>query len=411
MNTKSSLLLFFLLIASATLPAQRTIPANDFEPVSGSLGPAKTIVKLDPLTRLPQGNIPFDRVFTLRVYFDAKVRAGHKSDDVTAFYLYDKRKNTTEIIRLNFYCINALEQTAIKAYDESDKNLSVYPNAIDVVIPALYPNRKYEIRYSTLPSKVKAHYLEVFRLFYFNKLKEGKQLQTDYKGVDATIPTADYVHQYYTSNGLKRIFDAADGDMAKAGTEIIQFLANNNQLHIDGGDEILDFFTASDDDRFLSKVSTHVYTVQSSAKHRIVADGGVIYAGWQKGFHVLTPYIGVNIAFRPLDTDIPFSTLLQEGRIKFWQRFTGNLGMTVSSLAKEGYRANLISNSNLMVGAGFKISHVINLNAGGLLYNNIDPNPAIAKKTVGVAPYAGISINLLIKDAFGEIAKVFSYAK
>jgi hypothetical protein len=64
-----------------------------------------------------------------------------------------------------------------------------------------------------------------------------------------------------------------------------------------------------------------------------------------------------------------------------------------------------------MVGFGYKFSHVINLGFGGLIYNNVDPNPLIDKKTAAIAPYISLSINLKIKAALGELANVFKYAK
>jgi len=411
MGTKFYLPLIFYTFVCIAADAQITIPITKNR--KDEFGPAKIVVKLDPLTRLPIGNVPFDRTFILRVYFDPKAKIGFRNIDVTSFYLFDIKGKNTSIKRLDFYLINSLEPPTVIKYDETDKLLAVYPSAVDIVIPALFPDREYVLRYSSLSQESREHYLNVFKLFYDGKIAEGKKLQSDYKTNkgDDGVPTDNNVLQYYNEYNLKKIYDDAAGNTAKANTDIVQFMMDNSKLNIVGVGNVLDFFNPWTDFTVLSKVSTYVYTIQSSSKYRIVADGGVIYTGWQEGFNSVTAYVGINISFRPIDTDIPFRWLVKNKRIKFCQRFTANLGLSLNSIAKDNYRANLFGNNNVMIGTGFKLSHAFNLNLGGLLYNNIDPNPLIAKKTLGVAPYAGISINLLIKDALGDIAKVFTYGK
>jgi hypothetical protein len=401
---KSFFIFLFGICVFPVSNAQRTIPVADSKNLKNGFGPNRTVVRLDPLTRLPLGNVPFDRTFILRVYFNKG-----EEEEITSFYLYNKKRN--EITKLDYYLISAGDVTK---YDKTDDFLSTFTAAVDLVVPALYPNCNYELKYSTLNQVVRKHYFDVFKLFYDNKIAQGQQLQLEYKqkSKDNGVPTAGLTLQYYNDNNLKKIYDSYTGDTSKANKDIIKVMVNNNTLNVAGIGTVLDFFNPwSDTFAPLSEIVTYVYTIQSSSKARIVADGGVIYAGWQSGFNVIVPYVGINISLRPMDTDIPFRTLVRNKRIKCYQRFTFNLGLTLNSIAKDNYRANLFGNNNLMVGLGFKFSHAINLNLGGLLYNNVDPNPLIAKKTIGVAPYTGVSINLLIKDALGDIAKVFGYAK
>lgn len=61
-----------------------------------------------------------------------------------------------------------------------------------------------------------------------------------------------------------------------------------------------------------------------------------------------------------------------------------------------------------MLGLGYRFSHVVNIIGGTVLYNTTDPNPLIEKKLLGARPYIGISLNLKIQAALGEIAKLFS---
>jgi hypothetical protein len=402
-------LVFFVF---ATSNAQTTIPvikAKD-KNINIGFGATKNIIKLDPLTRLPVGNIPFDRTFILRVYFDQNT-----DQDITSFYLYDKKDKKDPIKKLSYYLLRSASD--VTKYDKTDEALVSFPHAIDIVIPPLYPNHDYQLRFSSLAftDQVKDQYLKVFMLLFQGNNAAAAQLQQNYKtanGNDQGIPTNGYVQQYYTNNNLKSIYDNYGGDSSKANVHILAFMKANNQLNISGIGLVNDFFNSADESyQALVTVTTYVYTIQSSSKLRIVADGGVIYTGWQKNFTSFTSYAGINVSLRPMDTEIPFRLLVRNKRIKFYQRFTLNLGITLNTLAKDNYRANLFSNNNIMIGLGYKLSHVLNVNFGGLLYNNIDPNPLNAKKTLGVAPYAGLSINLLIKDALGDIAKIFTYAK
>jgi hypothetical protein len=389
--------------------AQKTIPVStgNNQGIEIGFGPTKYLIKLDPLTMLPVGNIPFDRTFILRVYFD-----NNNDKDVSSFYLHDKddKEDKENRTPLSFYLPSqSLSADKLKLYDKSDDLLSIY-NAIDIIIPPLYPNHDYELIYATVitPNAIN-NYLNVFKLFYDGKIEEGKKLQTAYKGNDKGIPTEGFTLQYYNDYNIKQFYDKYNGDSSKANIEIVTFIKKNTQLNTKTAIGLIrDFFNPINSYTTLSKVGTYVYTVQSSSKLRIVADGGVIYTGWQKGFNTVTPYFGINISLRPMDTDIPFRSLVKNKRIKCYQRFTMNLGVTINSIAKDNYRTNLFSNNNVMVGLGYKVSHVLNLNLGGLLYNNINSNPLIATKSIGVAPYVGLSINLLIKDALGDIAKIFS---
>jgi hypothetical protein len=406
----------------AKLNAQKTIPvstpANNQGIEIGFGSSTRNVIKLDPLSRTPIGNIPFDRTFILRVYFDPKAEQDFKDEDVKAFYLVYKNGTT---IPLGFYLINSVKSvegtTAIKAtdYDASDNFLKIYPNAIDIVVPALDPNSDYKIFYTTSATRFDLPYIDVFQLFYEGKEKEGINLAQSFKKAannDRAIVTGSLLSDYYKANksSINKIFSDYKNDISKRNSALIDYMSTNKSLIVNttiNGVKVtsIDLF---DEVRELSKLNTQQFVLKTNAALRIVADGGVIYTGWQKGFNVVTAYFGINISLRPMDVDIPFRTLIKNKRIKFYQRFTANLGVTIHSIAKDEYRANLFSNNNVVIGIGYKISHVINLNFGGLLYNNVDPNPLIAKKSLGVAPYAGISINLLIKDALGDIAKVFS---
>ena len=411
---KYGFLIFSTFLMIVKLNAQKTIPVStptNNQGIEIGFGSIRNVIKLDPLTRLPIGNIFFDRTFILRVYFDPKAGQDFKDEDVKGFYLVYKNGKT---IPLDYYLINSVNAVN---YDGSDNFLKVFPNAIDVVVPALDPNRDYKVFYTNSALRFNLPYIDVFQLFYEGKEKEGIQLGQDFKianNNDPGIVTGVALNEYYKANksNMDKIFDDNKNDLQKRNNELIDYLSNHKSATVsavEGGItqqiNVADLFGEV---RELAKLNTQQFLLKTSSALRVVADAGVIYTGWQKDFNSATAYFGINISLRPMDVDIPFRTLIKNKRIKFYQRFTANLGVTINSIAKDNYRANLFSNNNVMIGIGYKVSHVINLNFGGLLYNNIDPNPLIAEKTLGIAPYVGISFNLLIKDALGDIAKVFS---
>ena len=418
METKFIQFFLFQFIFLLTTYAQKNIPVANSTNQKDYFGPIRVIVKLDPLTRLPIGNVPFDRTFILRVYFDPNSGQDNRDIDVKGFYLVYENGKT---IPLSYYLITSITKvgstdTKITDYDQADNFLKIYPNAIDVVIPALEPNRNYIIFYSTSAIRYLLPYIDALQLFYKGYFKEGRNLVQEFKknnDNDPSIVTGHSLEKYYKDHQSKidSIFKNNLIDNTKRNTELIEYLESNSSasLLIEGKYQtVTDLFGEIKD---LGKLNTHKYVLKDNTALRIVGDGGVIYAGWQKDFNVVSSYLGVNISFRPMDTDIPFRYLVRNNRIKFYHRFTANLGLSLNSIAKENYRANLFSNNNVMVGLGFKVNHVINLNFGGLIYFNVDPNPLISNKTIGLAPYAGVSFNLLIKDAFGDIAKIFDYGK
>jgi hypothetical protein len=293
--------------------------------------------------------------------------------------------------------------------------LKVYPNAIDIVMPALSPNEIYQLYCMKNQNKaVMNQYLIVFNKFYQNKKDEGIQYEDVYKANFSTpnaILTGAVAFEYYQKNKLKSIFDKYEGDTTKAAPELLKYLTDNREfkIQVNGKKQKAILFADVEE---VGLMSTRQFSLQTSAALRLVADAGVIYTGFQEGFNAVTPYVGINFSFRSMDSDIPFKTLLKSKRIHWYDRFTLNAGVTLNSIAKTNFRTNLFgNNNNVMVGLGFKISHAVNLNAGGLLYYTLDSNPLFDNKTFAASPYVGISINLKIRDALGEIANIFKYGK
>jgi hypothetical protein len=124
------------------------------------------------------------------------------------------------------------------------------------------------------------------------------------------------------------------------------------------------------------------------------AFGYAIY-GFQKNFTNFTPYIALVVSLAPADDKIGFRDL--KGKT-VWQRLTFITGVTLAPLQEPTKRDDLFKNgSNLIVGFGYKFSHIISINAGALVFKKEDPNPFITTKKVTATPYVSFSLNLKLK--------------
>ena len=398
-NIAVTILVFFFLQTYCL--SQTTIPVRTDMLKGGYFGPAKTIVKLDPISGIPIGNVPFDRNFILRIYFIKKEDIPKKVYMISSFPISDKKSEL-----LAFF-----EMTGDGAsYDATDSNLKYFKFAIDVLVNPLLPNKNFSILLVNDQKDIQLQeYLNIFKLIYDNKEDDAKKNYKQYIKENGTPSTPLYrqLKSYYDQNSLDVIIKKFNGNLNAASTELLAKIKSVDHYSEPDGSQVKIFQNIVS----AGTLSTEQYTVQTNASVRIVGEGGLIYAGLQKEFNVATPYVGINISLRPFDSDISLSTLVRNHQISFFQRFSVNLGLTLNSIAKTGYRSNLFGNDNIMTGIGFKFNHYVSLIGGGLIYNNNDPNPLLDKKTVGVAPYLGISINLKIKDALGESSKVFTYGK
>lgn len=154
--------------------------------------------------------------------------------------------------------------------------------------------------------------------------------------------------------------------------------------------------------------SSEILELVSAAKFRIVPDFGLV--GVLKGengfgFQDMVPYLGFNINFRSIDKNIPMHMV----RYKTWRHyFSFVAGITLRSVAIAGKREDFFGNSSFLTGLGLRLSNYIKLTGGTVWFKGIDPNPLSANKPVRVSPYAGISIDLELRELFGGVAKIFS---
>lgn len=365
-------------------------------------GPAKITVKVDPQTRIPIGDIPFDRCFVLRLYFDTKVSPITEGWLLTSYFGPAGVSN----FQLPIY------GPFLKDVDADDEYLKRGYKAYEFILPPLAPNQIFNILLlSQIDAPIANVYFRVFQFLHDGKASEAKALNDSLRSKIGPAEAYPYISKYYGDNKLHEIFDSYDTNIEGARAAIIKkmqertFVTSTDDAGRPNQVYLFDF-SSSDNSQPLNTIPS---TVETSAPFKIVADAGLIVCGFHKGFTEVTPYVGINYSFRYLDSDIPFRLL--KNRLKFYQRLSINAGLTLTSLAKDKFRSDIFGSNNIMLGGGYKLSHVFFVSAGTVIYNKLDPNPLLDKKKVSFIPYMGLSINLKISDALGDIAKVFSYGK
>jgi hypothetical protein len=149
--------------------------------------------------------------------------------------------------------------------------------------------------------------------------------------------------------------------------------------------------------------STTVLNFQTRADTRIIPDFGLIFYGLdaQNDFVGFTPYLGFRVNLRPINKDIPFSKYPDKTIFHYTSIM---MGWSLTSVSEKGKREDLFGSKSFLTGIGIKLySHSIMLNAGTLWFHKIDPNPVINTKSIAVAPYVGISVDLKLKDLVGGL--------
>lgn len=138
----------------------------------------------------------------------------------------------------------------------------------------------------------------------------------------------------------------------------------------------------------------------TEARH-ISADAGLVY-GWDLD-ETLT-YVGANIYGRPINTDVSLASLKAEGLLRWGHRLSLTLGVTVESIDKLGQRKGIIGSNALVVGVGYRLTDVIRLSVGALVFKEENPNPLVTNDTsLAVSPYVAISFDLDVAKQFGKI--------
>ena len=107
-------------------------------------------------------------------------------------------------------------------------------------------------------------------------------------------------------------------------------------------------------------------------------------------------YVGANLYFRPINKRASLGG--------FGQRFSLTFGISLNDLKLEQgdprFDPLLGDRSNLLVGAGLRLSRSLRVSAGALLFLKNDPNPLVDDRSLAATFYAALSFDVDIVRAF-----------
>lgn len=139
-----------------------------------------------------------------------------------------------------------------------------------------------------------------------------------------------------------------------------------------------------------------------SEKH-VSPDVGFLYAFDTEEAH---PYFGANFYYRPINRDVPLAQVEHDGWS--WEhRVSFTLGLTSDSVEESGQREGLIGESGLVLGVGVRLTDVVRLNAGALVFRQLDSNPLNDETSIAASSYVGLSWDVNVKSLAEGFKGVF----
>ena len=148
---------------------------------------------------------------------------------------------------------------------------------------------------------------------------------------------------------------------------------------------------------------TYIYSFETRNKLAITPVFGYAYYGFQKGFSSFTPYLGFQVNFSSLNREDPFRLIPKK---TLWQRLCFTTAWTLTEIGEQNKRADLFGKSSLITSLGYKLSHVLMLNAGGMWFKQEDPSPAKTTKKIAITPVLSLSLNLEIEQLLNGFTKL-----
>lgn len=140
--------------------------------------------------------------------------------------------------------------------------------------------------------------------------------------------------------------------------------------------------------------SSTISSYDLERKNYISADAGLI---WAPDLGRVVPYAGTNIYFRPINNDAPLPNLFELSG--FLRRFALMVGLTVGGIedAARG-RENLVKTSAGLVGAGLRITRVIRIGGGAIIFMARKETPFNNEKKAVADFYASISFDINVAE-------------
>ncbi|WP_343307946.1 hypothetical protein AAHN97_12400 [Chitinophaga niabensis] len=245
-----------------------------------------------------------------------------------------------------------------------------------------------------------------------------KNLSTTITGLEKLLILMDYFHARHAYHerryaGLRdEIQDAIDtlkknaaifAELAKTETGYKDSIAKIKHLSdsLQQYSEI--FFSPSSS--FHS--DSYTYNFETRADFLLKPDFGFMYYGSlnkRSSFNGFAAYLGFHINFRPLDTNIPFGAIGNEGVLG---HLSFNGGALIGSFAEAGKRDGLIGNTAIFTGLGWAFTDWLRLTSGALWYRKEEVNPLKSRKTTAAVPYISLSIDFRLKGIYESFAGIF----
>ena len=153
----------------------------------------------------------------------------------------------------------------------------------------------------------------------------------------------------------------------------------------------------------IAGMNTYIYNFQARNEMAITPVFGYAYYGFQKDFGGFTPYLGFQVNFQGVNRDDLFH---QIKRKTIWQRLCFTTAWTLTEIKEDKKRDDLFDKSSLITALGFKLSHIVMINAGGLWFKKEDPNPIVTDKKIAVTPVVALSLNLEVDRFLNGFTKL-----
>jgi len=382
-------------------------------------GAVTQIIYVDPDLNAALGPVPFDRFFWLRIY-------NKNSAPAELHFGYQEFKDHASVNTQTGVIWKPLFSRAV-TLAASDPNYKAGYSLYEVLVPPLNPRKTYVFTMYTNMSEDQLALLRDAFLLYDDAITAGGHPSDNDIGVlldplklakkvkaDNFPVTVASFRSYYTDNLLPKISIAGLTRVQK-GTIILNELhqqINVTTILVPGPPPVVKTvqpYPVLMDYVSINSVSFKQFSVDTRTSNVITVDVGYVMYGFQDKLFGSSTYVGIDYYLRPFDPSIPFSYANYYNKLTFWDRLSFNLGVTLNSVAKPNYRANLFgTNDNLIVGGGYRLNNIFKINFGALAYYKLDPNFLLNNKAINLTPYAGVSLDIRIGTILNSFNKLFA---